>query len=116
MVNKCSAFGCKTGYDSTESKNVSTFSFPLDNPDLIQKWIKFVNRTEWTPTKHSVLCIKHFEEMYIVRGKKKNLLNWKMNPFPTIHIYRKCKKKTFPFTFTIPCPTENFDNTCIPAG
>ena len=47
MVNKCVAFGCKTGYDSEkaggsivgnyETNRVATFRFPFKNPDLLDK-------------------------------------------------------------------------------
>ena len=34
--------------------------------------------------KNSVLCIKHFEDKYILKGKR-NKLNWNLQPIPTIH-------------------------------
>ena len=83
MVNKCVAFGCSSGYD-TISKKVSTFSFPLGKSDHIEKWIKFLNRNNWFPTKNSILCIKHFEDECILKGKR-NKLNWNLQPIPTIH-------------------------------
>ena len=83
MVIKCVAFGCSNGYD-TNSEKVSTFSFPLGKSDLIENWIKFVNRNNWFPTKNSVLCIKHFEDKNILKSKR-NKLNWNLQPIPTIH-------------------------------
>ena len=47
-------------------------------------WIRFFNRQDWKPTKHSVVCELHFEEKYIVRGGKFNS-KWSMNPIPTEH-------------------------------
>ena len=76
MVNKCVAFGYSSGYD-TNSEKVPIFSFPLGKSNLIEKWIKFVNRNNWFPTKNSVLCIKHFEDKYILKGKR-NKLNWNL--------------------------------------
>ena len=93
MVNKCVAFGCSRGYDSNSEK-VSTFSFPLEESDLIEKWIKFGNRNNWFPTKNSVLCIKHFEDKYILKGKR-NKLNWNLQPIPTIHSEKKIIKPFF---------------------
>ena len=72
MVNKGVAFGCSSGYD-TNSEKVSTLSFSLGKFDLIEKWIKFVNRNNWFPMKNSVLCIKHFEDKYILKGKRNKL-------------------------------------------
>ena len=61
-------------------QNIST----KHNFELNRLWIRFVNRKDWKPTKHSVLCELHFEEKYIVRGGKSNL-KWSMNPIPTKH-------------------------------
>ena len=82
MVNKCAAFGCKTGYKNHEK--LPTFHFPHSKPDLFEKWTKFVNRADWIATKSSVLCVKHFEEKFILKGKR-NKLNWSLHPIPTIH-------------------------------
>ena len=53
MVNKCVIFGCKSGYDNQHEK-VSGFSFPFTKPDLLKKWIKFVNRPNWKSSKYSI--------------------------------------------------------------
>ena len=83
MVNKCVVFGCNSGY-STCKENVSSFRFPAANPELLQKWIKFVNRADWIPTKNSVICCKHFESKFLNEGKRTKL-HWKLNPIPTVH-------------------------------
>ena len=83
MVNKCAAPKCQTGYTSSTRK-LSSFHFPLKNEELNKKWIRFVNRSDWVPTKHSVLCELHFEDIYKNKGKRMSL-NWSMKPVPTIH-------------------------------
>ena len=87
MVNKYVVANCTSGYITGE-KNPS-FLFPEDN-DLRSKWIYFVNRKDWQPTKYSVICIKHFESKFVKVGKKCKL-QWYLHPVPTIHpkIYRK---------------------------
>ena len=93
MVNKCVVFGCKSGYLSCQEKNVSTFSFPLEKPKLLRNWIKFVKRENWTPTKYSVICIKHFENKFIFPGKgKRKKLKWNLNPVPTIYFKKAAEK------------------------
>ena len=72
MLDKCVAFGFPSGYD-TNNEKVSTFSFPLGKSDLIKKWIKFVNRNNCFLSKNSVHCIKHFEDKYILKGKRNKL-------------------------------------------
>ena len=72
MVNKCVAFGCKTGYasekvadcsvENDQKNHVATFHFPFKNPELADKWVKFINRRDWIPSSTAVLCEKHFEE------------------------------------------------------
>ena len=84
MVNKCAAPSCRSGYAKNETKHITKFHFPLKNFELIRLWIRFVNRKDWKPTKHSVLCELHFEEKHIFPGGKSNL-KWPMNPIPTKH-------------------------------
>ncbi|CAH1967916.1 unnamed protein product [Acanthoscelides obtectus] len=58
-------------------------SFPK-KADRSQLWVKFVNRGEWTPTRSSVICSKHFSEESFDRTSK-CYVNLKPNAVPTIH-------------------------------
>ena len=80
MVNKCVVGNCYTGHLTGPRK--ASFSFPED-PDLRKRWIYFVNRKDWQPTKHSVICIDHFDEKYIKVGKQRTKLLWNIFPVPT---------------------------------
>ena len=82
MANECVAANCTTGYATGEKK--PSFLFP-ENAELRSKWIYFVNRKDWVPTKCSVICIDHFEEKFIKRGKSRCKLLWELYPVPTIH-------------------------------
>ncbi|XP_065671648.1 uncharacterized protein LOC136089526 [Hydra vulgaris] len=61
MVNKCAVVNCRTGYKTQKSEscslfaNKTVFSFPKDT-NLEEKWIKFIKRKNWKPSKRSV-CI-----------------------------------------------------------
>ena len=45
---RSTVYGCKSGYASEKRENlVSTFRFPLNNLDLLQKWQQIVNRSNW---------------------------------------------------------------------
>ena len=73
MPNHCAIEGCTTGYKATEDRppelhKIATFHYPLSKPDLLEKWIKFTNRKDWTPTASSVVCEKHFKEEALFRG------------------------------------------------
>ena len=48
-----------------------------------------MNRKDWLPTAYYVICIDHFEEIFIKRGKKMStLVPWQMHPVPTIIMTR----------------------------
>ena len=98
MVNKCVAFCCSSEYHTNREK-VLMFSFPLGKSDLLEKWVKFVYRDDWFPTKNSVFCIKHFNEKFIWK-RKQNKLNWDLHSIPTIHS-EKVRKPSL-----LPIPTE----------
>ena len=70
-------------YTSSTGK-LSSFHFPLKNEELNKKWIRFVNRSDWIPTKYSVLCELHFEDTYKNKGKCMSW-NWSMKPVRTTH-------------------------------
>jgi len=59
-VSKCLAHGCNFGYNKKHEK-VHGFSFRFNKPDLSTKWIKSDNRSDWKPTKISIVCIQHFK-------------------------------------------------------
>ena len=59
MPRKCVALGCTSNYAS-ENSYVQSFSFPLENDERRKAWICFTSRENWTPSKSSVICIKHF--------------------------------------------------------
>lgn len=69
MPRNCCVPECKSNYNSTLKCNgsyVSVFLFPKDDI-LRQKWIAAIPRKNWTPSKNSVVCSKHFRTSEIVR-------------------------------------------------
>ena len=87
MVNKCTAYGCTTGYIRKNKEDndgsIATFHFPTKKDELLDKWKQFVGKKDWSPTNASVLCEKHFKEKFLKRGKR-TTLKWDLNPVPTI--------------------------------
>ena len=95
MPKKCIVVGCRSGYnkrkrdddnntDGTEFIVKTVFNFPV-NADLRNRWIKFVNRYGFEPNDNcGGVCIDHFEEKFIKRGKR-NTLDHGKQPCPTIH-------------------------------
>ena len=83
MPDKCCIVRCKTNY--IDGQNNSVFYLPQDE-EFKKKWIRFVNRKNWTPTKHSVICAEHFSDDLIISHKKKSLLEWSSSPVPSIYL------------------------------
>lgn len=83
MPDKCCVVGCRTNYAGGPKKSV--FYFPNEE-DLRKRWIRFVNRSNWTPSKHSVICVAHFEAKFVLPHEKKALLKWDLQPVPSIYI------------------------------
>ena len=89
MVNKCVAYGCKTGYESRgkNKQSIASFRFPLYKADLLVQWTRYVNRPDWA-------------HKFIIR-RKRNKLRWGLNPVPTIHSDETLKRPS-----TLPTPVS----------
>jgi len=64
MVNKCTAFGCKSNYASVSHiKDVSiTFHcYPLDDPLVCEQWIRANPKKNFKPSTYSRICSLHFK-------------------------------------------------------
>jgi len=90
MVNICVITNCKNGYTKRKNKVefipeiFPVFGFPVNKAELNKKWIRFVNRKDWTVPKHSGICAKHFEEKFLKTGKR-TTLRWELQTVPTIY-------------------------------
>ena len=65
-------------------------AFSFKKPDLLTRWIKFVNCKNWKPSKNSIICAKHFKDELIKDGKRKKL-KWELLSVPTIHTEKALK-------------------------
>ncbi|KAG1659406.1 THAP domain-containing protein 1 [Nymphon striatum] len=71
MGYKCVAFGCKSGYNKSEtSKEVTFHKFPLNNSQLLRKWTTKICREKYTPTRHSKVCSLHFSPTSFIKYKE----------------------------------------------
>ncbi|CAM1313864.1 Uncharacterised protein r2_g2436 [Pycnogonum litorale] len=98
MVYKCAAFGCRSGYDGSEtSPDISFHSFPFKDQRLLNIWSKKIARQDFRPSKHSKVCSLHFSpdsfvenrvdsNIYRLKNKSSNLKLRKLRPdaIPTI--------------------------------
>nr|XP_055049366.1 uncharacterized protein zgc:163143 isoform X2 [Misgurnus anguillicaudatus] len=59
--------------------------FPLNNPNLLKKWLKNLRWKDWTPASHSKICSVHFDKKCLtVEGKRIRLQPWAV---PTIFTF-----------------------------
>lgn len=99
----CTAFGCNS--NSSVTKGVSFYRYPLERPDLLKIWLANVKRYNFKPTKFSKLCHKHFENhCFELCGNPEYLKsigispafkfrrNLKKNAVPTVFCYMKSSK------------------------
>ena len=56
----CAAVGCTRRTGSGQQYGHKCYSFPLQNPDLLNKWLAKMKRKGFVPTKSSRLCSGHF--------------------------------------------------------
>ena len=64
MPYNCCVPGCRSNYDPKQP--VTIFSFPKDSTRA-QTWLRAIHRSDYKVNKSSRVCIKHFDERYIVR-------------------------------------------------
>ena len=86
MLDKCCVFNCRLNYDNSPKETASFFHEEKEDYDLRQRWIRFVNREGWKPSKKSSICRKHFEPRYYKTGakRKRYRLIKMLKPVPTI--------------------------------
>lgn len=76
MPDTCVVPGCKSNYKSSLKTEgyIQSFLFPKD-PTRRELWLRAIRRPDWTPTRRSCVCIKHFRgddliltEKYKIKG------------------------------------------------
>lgn len=65
MGRKCFVPGCHSNY-CKEPNYTSVFSFPSE-PERRKLWIRNINRKDLDPNSKSVVCVKHFEDRFVIR-------------------------------------------------
>ena len=81
MVGSCAAYGCT--HRKQKGVDISFVNFPHHNPEHLQKWVQAMQRKDWFPSKHCLICSTNFtESCFVVRlGKRGRLI--KENAVPT---------------------------------
>ena len=64
MPKECCVVGCNNVCD--KGNGLSFYTFPRD-ADRRSRWIAAVNRKDWYPNEHTVICSEHF-----IHGQKSN--------------------------------------------
>lgn len=75
MPGCCVAFGCRSGYRSCtgytpDGRKLTFHSFPLSNYELSDKWVRALHRVDFTPTKYSRVCSRHFTDADFITARR----------------------------------------------
>ncbi|XP_040280744.1 THAP domain-containing protein 2-like [Bufo bufo] len=102
MPTTCAAFGCS---NNSRVNQVTFHRFP-SNPERRKQWLNLVNRENFTPSLHTFLCSKHFEESCFDRTGQ--TVRLRTNAVPTIFIYPEHMVEKIALTqVTVTKPGEN---------
>ncbi|KAM5179433.1 THAP domain-containing protein 2-like [Mantella aurantiaca] len=82
MPTTCAAFGCSN--NSKRDSHVTFHRFP-SNPERRKLWLSLLNREQFTPSLHTFLCSKHFDEACFDRTGQ--TVRLRVNALPTIFFY-----------------------------
>lgn len=93
MPSKCSVSGCRSNYKNEDQHHVTVYTLPRMEPERT-RWLDAIP-TDFTGLKNPMICIKHFEERFIIRndsyaldGKvvsfRRRIPKLKFNAVPTI--------------------------------
>ena len=91
MPFKCCVVDCKSNYD-TAGEKTTTFGFPdeVKEPDRWSRWLKFVNRKDWSPNANARICERHFPA-YVHKGS-----NWSKREVPSNQGVETCAHYPWP--------------------
>jgi len=102
MVNKCSAFGCTSGYkrknDATDA-SVTFHAYPLNNKELCDKWVKANPRKDFLPSKHSKLCSLHFHPSDFQTERTDSNVSRRLSAVSEQPVRRRLKSDAVPSIF-----------------
>lgn len=64
MPRFCVAYGCTNRSDKADcvQKNISFHRFPLKDSNRLKQWLVNLQRDNFEPNKHAVLCSEHFND------------------------------------------------------
>ena len=69
MPKICVALNCRTGYKGeVKDPNVSLHKFPLNNPLLLNQWLRRIARDGFVPNENHRICSRHFKDEDVVRN------------------------------------------------
>lgn len=106
MPRKCCVPYCKTNYTTTGEKSISTFKFPKDQT-LRRKWLSNIKRPDLVITKHTSVCINHFEKSQLTFVSKTKKPDRKKQ---YVRELKNCK----PIATAIPTIFNDFPLSCQP--
>jgi hypothetical protein len=70
MPHRCCVPNCNSGYTYKPGFEEKVKLFSTSDPKMQQKWTRIIPRKDYKVTRSSYVCVKHFADEDIVKGKK----------------------------------------------
>ena len=124
MPDKCCVFNCQSNYYIGPKETVFLFLDEKKDHDLRQRWIRFVNREGWKPSKKLSICRKHSKgkrkRYRLVKKLKQESKHMKSSvsihrESPTKRVYQQDRFKLFEGQDKIKS-FNDIDSTLVPLG
>ncbi|KAF4525681.1 hypothetical protein B566_EDAN010672 [Ephemera danica] len=109
MVSKCAAYKCPMiGTKQVTQSGIQFHKFPRD-PELRAKWVRALRYVDFTPSRHSSVCSRHFESDCFEPPGYRKKQKLKRGSIPTIfdfpkHLQKRTMKRKPPKIRTDPPP------------
>ena len=90
MPHWCIAYGCKNSFN--KPGNRSWHRLPLEDEELLKKWLGKIKRTNTPVNKHARICGDHFDPSCFVRCPGSSRVNLRKGSIPTRFCFVKEKQ------------------------
>ncbi len=91
MVYSCAVVECETGYRGRtppRSDGVSCHSFPLNNAEVLAKWLRVIGRKDFVPNEHTRICSLHFKPEDF-QQERRDTNNYRSKNYQSLKLTRK---------------------------
>ena len=113
MPHWCIAYGCN---NSSDKKSTSWHRLPLDDSELLSKWIAKIRRPNTPVNEHSRICGEHFESSCFIKRPGSTRRDLRKGSVPTKFCFVTEKEGRKPPTERKPIADKRASETTVDAA